>query len=101
VPPLRVKDVDFAYRQILVRDGKGDKDRVTMLPEKLAGPLRGHLAPCARCMRGTSTKASARSSCRLRSRESIRAPEDWAWQYIFPSTRRRSTRATAWCAGIT
>jgi site-specific recombinase XerD len=40
---LRVKDVDFAYRQILVRDGKGGKDRVTMLPENLIAPLQAHL----------------------------------------------------------
>jgi len=40
---LRVKDVDLSYRQVLVRDGKGAKDRVTMLPEKLVEPLRGHL----------------------------------------------------------
>jgi len=40
---LRVKDVDFAYRQILVRDGKGGKDRVTMLPEQLVQPLEAHL----------------------------------------------------------
>src|SRR5882672_2757698 len=37
---LRVKDVDFAYRQILVRDGKGGKDRVTMLPENILQPLQ-------------------------------------------------------------
>ena len=37
---LRVKDVDFEYRQITVRDGKGAKDRVTMLPESLIAPLR-------------------------------------------------------------
>src|SRR5437588_5802212 len=40
---LRVKDVDFSYRQILVRDGKGGKDRVTMLPENLVAPLQAHL----------------------------------------------------------
>ena len=40
---LRVKDIDFAYRQILVRDGKGAKDRVTMLPENLVQPLQAHL----------------------------------------------------------
>ncbi len=37
---LRVKDVDLSYRQVLVRDGKGEKDRVTMLPEKLLEPQR-------------------------------------------------------------
>lgn len=40
---LRVKDVDFAYRQITVRDGKGHKDRVTVLPGKLVDPLKIHL----------------------------------------------------------
>jgi site-specific recombinase XerD len=40
---LRVKDVDFTYRQILVRDGKGQKDRVSMLPQAIAEPLRQHL----------------------------------------------------------
>jgi len=40
---LRVKDIDFAYRQLMVREGKGAKDRVTMLPEKLLEPLQRHL----------------------------------------------------------
>ncbi|MFW6053032.1 MAG: tyrosine-type recombinase/integrase [Desulfosalsimonas sp.] len=40
---LRVKDIDFGYGQILVRDGKGSKDRVTMLPEILKNPLKLHL----------------------------------------------------------
>src|SRR5258708_13789231 len=41
---VRVKDVDFGYRQIVVRDGKGAKDRITMLPAALIEPLRNHLA---------------------------------------------------------
>ena len=40
---LRVKDIDFDYTQIIIRDSKGDKDRITMLPEKLIEPLRKHL----------------------------------------------------------
>lgn len=40
---LRVKDVDFGYKQIVVRDGKGQKDRVTMLPKLVLEPLRSHL----------------------------------------------------------
>lgn len=40
---LRVKDLDFAQRQIVVRDGKGEKDRVTMLSESVAVPLQDHL----------------------------------------------------------
>ena len=41
---LRVKDLDFAQRQIIVRDGKGMEDRVTMLPESLIMPLQEHLS---------------------------------------------------------
>lgn len=41
---LRVKDVDFEYKQITVREGKGAKDRVTVLPEKIIVPLKEHLA---------------------------------------------------------
>ncbi len=41
---LRVKDIDFAQSQIIVRDGKGEKDRVTMLPASLVAPLQEHLA---------------------------------------------------------
>jgi integrase len=40
---LRVKEIDFGFRQILVRDGKGQKDRVTMLPQVVVEPLRLHL----------------------------------------------------------
>ena len=40
---LRVQDVDFAANQIIIRDGKGNKDRVTMLPQAVKGPLREHL----------------------------------------------------------
>jgi site-specific recombinase XerD len=41
---LRVKDIDFAQRVLLVRQGKGDKDRLTMLPENVVTPLQEHLA---------------------------------------------------------
>jgi len=40
---LRVKDIDFEYKQIVVKDGKGHKDRITMLPESLIEPLRKHM----------------------------------------------------------
>ncbi len=40
---LRVKDLDFSYHQIVVRDGKGQKDRVTMLPQHVKTPLQTHL----------------------------------------------------------
>jgi integrase len=48
---LRVKDVDFVYNQIVVRDGKGHKDRGTMLPQHVKAPLQRHLHDVTSCMR--------------------------------------------------
>ena len=83
---LRVKDVDFAYRQILVRDGKGAKDRVTMLPEMAVQPLRSSARRSA-CTRSTCARGSARCICRTRLRAST-AGWEWGWQYVFPASRR-------------
>ncbi len=86
---LRVKDVDFAYRQILVRDGKGARDRVTMLPEKLVQPLQQHLGK-VRALHGRDLKEGF-GEVRLPhalARKYPRAGRQWAWQYLFPSGRR-------------
>ncbi|MGH8737882.1 MAG: phage integrase N-terminal SAM-like domain-containing protein [Burkholderiales bacterium] len=72
---LRVKDVNFAYRQILVRDAKGGKDRVTMLPEGVIQPLQEHLGRVRLLHPGEiSPRGSARLLCRTPWRASIRAP---------------------------
>ena len=86
---LRVKDVDFAYRQILVRDGKGAKDRVTMLPENLVQALQRHLGK-VRLLHGRDLKdgfGEARLPFAL-ARKYPRAGRSWAWQYVFPSGNR-------------
>jgi integron integrase len=86
---LRVKDVDFAYRQILVRDGKGAKDRVTMLPENLVQPLQAHLGG-VRLLHGRDLKegfGEVRLPYAL-ARKYPRAGRSWVWQYIFPSDSR-------------
>jgi integron integrase len=85
---LRVKDVDFGRWEILVRDGKGAKDRVTMLPMRLALPLREHLARVKRLhaadlaasMQGVSLPFAL-------ARKYPNAGREWAWQYVFPSSR--------------
>jgi len=88
-PRLRVKDVDLEYRQILVRDGKGEKDRVTMLPERLVGPLRAHLQR----VRGLHQRdlregyGEVNLSYAL-ARKYPRAAREWAWQFVFPSRHR-------------
>jgi integron integrase len=86
---LRVKDVDFAYRQILVRDGKGQKDRVTMLPQVLAEPLRRHLDKVK--VLHDQDLAEGFGEVYLPfalERKYSTASREWGWQYIFPSRRR-------------
>jgi integron integrase len=86
---LRVKDVDLGYRQVLVRDGKGEKDRVTMLPEKLASPLGAHLARVKSLH--ARDLAAGYGEVHLPyalARKYPRAGYEWVWQYVFPSTHR-------------
>lgn len=86
---LRVKDVDLEYRQILVRDGKGEKDRVTMLPEKLVEPLRAHLHRVkglhARDLKEGYGEVGLPYGL---ARKYPRAGREWAWQFVFPSQHR-------------
>lgn len=83
---LRVKDVDFAHRAILVRDGKGGKDRVVTLPDELVGPLQRHLA--TRRDLFEQDKARGFGSVYLPyalERKYPNAPSEWGWQYVFVS----------------
>jgi integron integrase len=86
---LRVKDVDPAYRQILVRDGKGEKDRVTMLPEKLLVPLQEHLERVrALHVRDVRDGYGEVHLPYALDRKYPRAGREWRWQYLFPSATR-------------
>lgn len=83
---LRVKDVEFARKEILVRDGKGFKDRVTMLPAALAAPLADHLKRVKALHE--QDLAAGRGAVFLPyalERKYPNASRDWAWQYVFPS----------------
>jgi integron integrase len=85
---LRVKDVDFARGEILVRDGKGAKDRVTMLPARLAGALRLHLARVRALWQ--QDRAAGVGSVYLPyalDRKYPGAGREWGWQFVFPSRR--------------
>jgi integron integrase len=83
---LRVKDVDFGYRQIAVRDGKGAKDRVTMLPGSLAEPLRRQIAH-ARAVheRDLAAGHGAVELPHALARKYPRAPYELGWKFVFPS----------------
>jgi integron integrase len=83
---LRVKDVDFDYRQILVRDAKGAKDRVTMLPGSVIEPLKMHLER-ARALHERDV-AAGYGDVELPdalARKYPRAPYEWGWKFVFPS----------------
>ena len=83
---LRVKDVDFAMRQIVVRDGKGGKDRVTMLPDALAGPLRAQLA-AAQALHAADLALGLGAVWLpdALAKKYPNAATSWGWQYVFPA----------------
>jgi integron integrase len=83
---LRVKDVDFSRGEILVRDGKGFKDRVTMLPERLAAPLTEHLAGVrALHDRDLADGGGEVSLPYALARKYPSAGREWCWQFVFPA----------------
>lgn len=85
---LRVKDIDFELAQITVREAKGGKDRVTMLPLNLSEPLRRHLVRIK--AQHEQDLEDGFGSVHLPfalSRKFPNAAREWAWQYVFPSSR--------------
>jgi len=92
---LRVKDVDFAANEIMVRGGKGDRDRVTMLPERLKGPLLHHLAAVRR--QHERDCAEGAGWVELPGALAVKYPSagrEWGWQWVFPGTRGYVDRVT-------
>jgi len=85
---LRVKDLDFGHRAILVRDGKGGKDRVVTLPDEIIQPLQRHLES----VRNTHEKDLQDGFGKVYlphalSRKYPNAPSEWGWQYVFPASK--------------
>ena len=86
---LRVKDVEFSRGELVVRDGKGQKDRVTMLPRVLVGPLQEHLAMVAALHQQDLAEGFGRANLPFAlARKYPNAAADWAWQFVFPSGNR-------------
>jgi integron integrase len=83
---LRIKDLDFAQRQILVRDGKGMESRVTMLPDQLIAPLQNHLTQVrSRHQWDLNQGYGAVELPFALARKYPNADRDWVWQYVFPA----------------
>ena len=83
---LRVKNIEFERRELIVRDGKGGKDRVAVLPENLMLPLQSQLSH-AKALHGEDIRAGL-AGVWLPGALAVKyphAPRSWGWQWIFPS----------------
>ena len=86
---LRVQDIDFSRNEIMVRDGKGAKDRITMLPESLKQPLSDHLKNVKRIHDRDLADGWGRVLLPgALDRKYPNAPAEWRWQWVFPQEHR-------------
>jgi len=85
---LRIKDVDFETRQITVRNGKGAKDRVTMLARRFVGPLEKQIEEARKLFDDdTAHKIAGVFVWPALQRQHPNAGKEWIWQFVFPSPR--------------
>jgi integron integrase len=83
---LRVQDIDFGQNQIVIHDGKGAKDRVTMLPQRLSVELKQHLERVKLIHEGDLAKGLGRVYLPFAlARKYQQADREWRWQYVFPA----------------
>jgi len=86
---LRVKDIDFDNHQLIVRDGKGENDRITMLPDALVAPLKDHLQRVRRIHQKDLSDGFGEVSLPYAlERKYPNGPKEFAWQYVFPASVR-------------
>ena len=86
---LRIKDIDLLSNQIIIRDGKGNKDRITMLPEVENAPLKEHLRRVWKIHQLDLKDGFGRVYLPYAlSRKYPNAPREWNWQYVFPASKR-------------
>ena len=92
---LRVKDIDFATNQIVIRDGKGRKDRVTMLPAAVKAALITHLERAREQHQADLGHGAGWVELpNALTRKYPNAGRDWAWQWVFPASRFYVERLT-------
>ncbi len=92
---LRVQDIDFSRNEIMVRDGKGAKDRITMLPESLKQPLSDHLKNVKRIHDRDLADGWGRVLLPgALDRKYPNAPAEWRWQWVFPQENRWTNTKT-------
>ena len=92
---LRIKDIDFTSNQIMVRAGKGDKDRHTMLPAAVKEPLAKHFERIKEQHRCDLEQGLGRIALpNAMDRKYPNAGKEWGWQWIFPATSHYTDRET-------
>ena len=92
---LRVKDIDFERNEITVRDGKGQKDRVTTLPSSCKQPLLAHLQRVLQLHEDDMRRGLGRAPLpSALARKYPTADRQWAWQYLFPASSHYTDRQT-------
>jgi len=85
---LRIKDIDFALHQIVIRDGKGAKDRLTILPDSVVPQLQAHLSRVRLLHRQDLSQGYGASPLPYAlARKYPVTDREWIWQYVFPSPR--------------
>jgi integrase len=85
---LRVKDIDFERNEIVVREGKGAKDRVTMLPGAVKRKLQEHLARVEVLHKDDLRRGGGEVHLPYAlGRKFTNAPKEWKWQYVFPAAK--------------
>jgi integron integrase len=85
---LRVKDIDLERRQIVIRRGKGQKDRPTVLPTAVVEPLARHLESVKRQHEADLARGLGRVVLPFAlDRKYPNAPTEWGWQFVFPASR--------------
>ena len=85
---LRVKDIDFGYGQITIRDGKGLRERVTLLPEGVRRPLQLHLERVKEMHRHDLARGDGHVYLpHALHRKYPSAQRSWPWQYVFPAAK--------------
>ncbi len=99
---LRVKDIDFEQRQIMIHDGKGEQDRVTILPDSLIPLLKDHLEWRKKLHQKDLTRGSGFVYLPYAlERKYPNANKEWIWQYVFPSAQLAKDSKTnitrRWC----
>jgi integron integrase len=94
---LRIKDIDFTQRQLVIRDAKGGESRVTMLPDRAIKPLQYHLGLVQNIHQADLNEGYGATQLPYAlTKKHKNAARDWHWQYAFPaSTRCKDPRSGA------